>query len=80
MGGWVQVSLRFFVLENHPKIALICWSSVPLCVPFVYTLIKVVSYYDLRVLSMSVMGFQKSLDGGALSRFIFEFFLNLQSL
>ena len=32
---------------------------------FVYTLIKVVSYYDLSVLSMSVMGFQKkSSDGG----------------
>ena len=31
----------------------------------VYTLIKVVSYYDLSVLSMSVMGFQKkNLDGG----------------
>ena len=31
----------------------------------VCTLIKVVSYYDLSVLSMSVMGFQKkSLDGG----------------
>ena len=29
-----------------------------------YTLIKVVSYYDLSVLSMSVMGFQKKkLDG-----------------
>ena len=26
---------------------------------FVYTLLKVVSYYDLSVLSMSVMGFQK---------------------
>ena len=31
---------------------------------FVCTLLKVVSYYDLPVLSMSVMGFQKSLDGG----------------
>ena len=30
----------------------------------VYTLIKVVSYYDLSVLSMSLMGLQKkSLDG-----------------
>ena len=25
----------------------------------IYTLLKVVSYYDLSVLSMSVMGFQK---------------------
>ena len=30
---------------------------------FVYTLLKVVSYYDLIVLSMSVMGFKNSLDG-----------------
>ena len=29
---------------------------------YVYTLLKVVSYYDLSVLSMSVMGFQQSLD------------------
>ena len=31
---------------------------------YIYTLIKVVSYYDFSVLPMSVMGFQKkSLDG-----------------
>ena len=29
-----------------------------------YALLKIVGYYDLSVLSMSVMGFQKSLDGG----------------
>ena len=29
-----------------------------MCILFVYTLLKVVSYYDLSVLSMSVMGFQ----------------------
>ena len=35
-----------------------------MCILFVYTLLKAVSYYDLSVLSMSVMGFQqKSLDG-----------------
>ena len=28
------------------------------------TLLKVVAYYDLSVLSMSVTGFQKSLAGG----------------
>ena len=28
------------------------------------TLLKVVGYYDLSVLSMSAMGFQKKLDGG----------------
>ena len=30
----------------------------------VCTLLKVVNYYDLSVLSMSVMGFQKKIDGG----------------
>ena len=31
----------------------------------IYIVLKVVSYYDLSVVSMSVMGFQKkSLDGG----------------
>ena len=30
-----------------------------MCILSVYTLLKVVSYYDLSVLSMSVMGFQK---------------------
>ena len=29
-----------------------------------YTLLKVVSYYDLSVLSMSVMGFQKKFGWG----------------
>ena len=36
-----------------------------MCILSVHTLLKVVGYYDLSVLSMSVMGFQKkSLDGG----------------
>ena len=37
-----------------------------MCILFVglYTLLKVVSYYDLSVLSMSVMGFQKKILGG----------------
>ena len=30
-----------------------------MCILFAYTLLKVVSYYDTSVLSMSVMGFQK---------------------
>ena len=30
-----------------------------MCILFVYALLKVVSYYDFSVLSMSVMGFQK---------------------
>ena len=36
-----------------------------MCILSVYTLLKVVGYHYLSVLSMSVMGFQKkSLDGG----------------
>ena len=42
-------------------------SSIP-CVfcLYIYTLLTVVSYYDLSVLSMSVMGFQKKvrMEGG----------------
>ena len=42
---------------------LIFWSSIP-CVFCLYTLLKVVGYYDLSVLSMSVMGFQKKFGWG----------------
>ena len=34
-----------------------------MCILSVYTLLKVVGYYDLSVLSMSVMGFQKKWMG-----------------
>ena len=68
--GWVKVSLCIFCgksSQNSSKPVLIFWSSIP----FVFclytcigpTLLKVVSYYDLSVLSMSVMGFQKKFDG-----------------
>ena len=51
--------------QNSYIPVLIFWSSIPLCILSVYTLIKVVSYYDLCVLFMSVMGFKKKkLDGG----------------
>ena len=52
--------------QNSPKPVLACWSSIgpTMCILSVFTLLKVVGYYDLSVLSMSVMGFQKSLDGG----------------
>ena len=68
VGGWIQVSLGFFLCgkssQNSPKPVLIFWSSIP-CVFCLQptrpngTLLKVVGYYDLSVLSMSVMGFQK---------------------
>ena len=52
-GGWVQVSLGNFlcgkIVPNSPKPVLIFWSSMS-----VYTLLKVVGYYDFSVLSMSV--------------------------
>ena len=35
-----------------------------MCILFVYTLLKVISYYDLSVLSMSVIGFQKNFGCG----------------
>ena len=37
-----------------------------MCILSVHTLLKVVGYYDLCVLSMSVMGFQKKvwIEGG----------------
>ena len=41
--------------QNSSKPVLIFWSSIP-CVFCI--MLKVVSYYDLSVLSMSVMGFQ----------------------
>ena len=34
-----------------------------MCILSVYTLLKVVGYYDLSVLPMSVMGFQKKKFG-----------------
>ena len=63
MGGSRSHSEFLLLLENRPKISLnqyllIFWSSIP-CVFCLYTLLKVVGYYDLSVLSMSVMGFQK---------------------
>ena len=55
---------EFFVLfrksaQNSPKPVVIFWSSIPSVFCLLYTLLKVVGYYDLSALSMSVMGFQK---------------------
>ena len=62
--GWVGPGITriFFGKSSQiiPKPVLIFWSSIPcvtLCI--LPTLLKVVGYYDLSVLSMSVMGFQK---------------------
>ena len=53
----------FLVPGKQTKAPLIFWSSIP-CVFCLYTLLKVVGYYDLSVLSMSVMGFQKKFGLG----------------
>ena len=59
-GWWVQVSLGIFFFgkssQNTSKRVQIFWSSIPY-VFCLYTLLKVVSYYDLSVLFMSVMDF-----------------------
>ena len=45
-----------------------------MCILSVYTLLKVVGYYDLSVLSMSVMGIQKKIGWmWALSNFFLLF-------
>ena len=53
-----------------------------MCILSVYTLLKVVGYYDLSVLSMSVMDFPQKKFGGVSSIqffWIFGIFLTLQS-
>ena len=94
VGGWVGPGLtRFFFgksSQNSPKPVLIFWSSIP-CVfcMHIYTLLKVVGYYDFCVLSISVMGFQKKekvwMRGGWVGGwgkhypYFFGIFLTLQS-
>ena len=45
-----------------------------MCILFVYTLLKVVSYYDLSVLSVSVMGLQNKFGCDVSKFWIFGFF------
>ena len=55
-----------------------------MCILSVHTLLKVVGYYDLSVLSMLVMGFQKKFGWGVVGGWgelypiFFGFFLTLQ--
>ena len=66
---WVggEASLGIFFCgkssQNISEPVQIFWRSIPLCMS-VYTLLKVVSYYYLSVLSMSVMGFQTKFGWG----------------
>ena len=85
VSGWAQVSLgsNHYWKSSHniPIPVLIFWSSRPCTMFCLYTLLKNVSYiyYDLSVLSMSVMGFQKTVQigggwmGRAPSSFILDF-------
>ena len=80
------LTLNFVLLENHLKIALnqYWYFGVVYNVCINYTLLKVVNYYDLSVMSMSVLGFQKKdwmgcgwvvgWVGWAPSKFILDFF------
>ena len=68
--GWVGPGLTRILFcfcgkssQNSSKPVMIFWSSIQ-CILFVYTLLKVINYYDLSVLSMSVMGFKKKIVGG----------------
>ena len=49
-----------------------------MCILSVHALLKVVGYYDLRILSMSVMGFPKKFEWGWVGgvSFIHVFFLD----
>ena len=77
------LTLNFFFFgkssQNSPKPVLIFWSSIP-CVFCLYTLLKFVGYYDLSVLSMSVMVFLEKKFGwgvggwGKLRRSLFWIF------
>ena len=59
--------------QNCPKPVLIFWSSIP-CVLCLYTLLKIVCYYDMSVLSISVMGFQKKVVMGGWGKLYPSFF------
>ena len=90
MGG-SRSNSEFFLgksSQNSSKPVLIFWSSIPYVPVFClynYTLITVVSYYDLSVLSMSVMGLKKKFVWGWVDGvypilfWIFGIFLTLQS-
>ena len=51
-----------------------------MCILSVHTLLKVVGYYDLSVLSMSVMGFQKKVWMGGWGELYPIFFLDFWNL
>ena len=65
MGGSRCHSDFFFKSsQNSPKPVLIFWSNTQCVFCLIYTLLKVVCYYDLSVLSMAVMGFPKKIGWG----------------
>ena len=69
VGGWVQVSIRKKKWKIVPKSTITStdiWCRGLISFVILRTLLKVVSHYDLNVLSMSVMGFlgKKWIGGG----------------
>ena len=67
MGGSRSLGIFFGkIIPNNPKPVVIFWSGIPCVFCLYYTLLKVVGYYDLSILSMSVMAFQ--------SKFFWNFF------
>ena len=82
MGGSRSHSEFLLLFENRPKIAITSdiLEYYTMCILSVHTLQKVVVYYDLSVLSMSVMGFQKEIGwwvGGVSSIQFYFYFWNL---
>ena len=82
--GWVGPGLTrniFFwkIFKNSPKPVLIFWSRgglvgpYTMCIMSVYRLLEVAGYYDLSVVSMSVMGLKKIGFWGELYPIFFGF-------
>ena len=72
--GWVGPGLTrifFRSSQNSPKPVLIFWSRYHVCKK---KLLKVVGYYDLSVLSMSVMGFQKKKFRWGVGGWVFDLY------
>ena len=76
VGGGSRSHSEKILLENRPKIAPYQYRYFGVSLPCVFCLciVKCCSYYDFSVLSMSAMGFQKSLDRSSSYSLILDFF------
>ena len=85
--GWVGPGLtpkkKWKIVPKQSYITTDSWGLYTKCILFVFTMLKILSHYDLNVLFMSVTGFhKKSLDSFVSSiQFVCRFwnFLTLQS-